>query len=463
MYRLALVVCLILSLWLTTLCLADIPKLINYQGMLTDDAGYPLTDTVSINFKIYNAPSGGDKRWEETQTDVAVTEGLFNVILGGATVGGIDIDFAEEYWLEVTVEGEQTGERLRFTSVAYAYRALVADSAAVAGSGTGGAGGWVDDGSVVRLETITDKVGIGTGSPDDKVEVVDGSMNARLAYYHYFSFPAPHEIWSGVRGTYGGDVEGFLGRRYWSSSTGNTYYGVYGSATTSGKNYGVYGSASGGSTNWAGYFDGDVHATGDISLNAGGDIAFADNSTRIYEASDDLLITADDDLKLEPDDHIYIRKDGGSYWAIFDNVNERLGVGTTSPSEKLDVEGNIDVSNNQIKNYYGFPKPNYNSGWLTINQDQTLTITHNIGGNVDNYVVDLQFKDLDHGWGTNSVKMGGDSWVSGHGGEWDGFYYYVYSHYGACWGNLTSTSIKVKRLANDVYADKILVRIWVIQ
>jgi hypothetical protein len=144
---------------------ADIPKLINYQGMLTDNSSNPLTGTYDINFKVYNAPSGGDKRWEETQTDVAVTNGLFNVILGNATLGGIDLDFSEEYWLEVTVEGEQMGERLRFTSVGYAYRALVADSAAVAGSGTGGGGGWVDDGTVVRLQDSTDKVGIGTANP----------------------------------------------------------------------------------------------------------------------------------------------------------------------------------------------------------------------------------------------------------------------------------------------------------
>jgi len=32
-------------------------------------------------------------------------------------------------------------------------------------------GGWVDDGAVVRLQTITDDVGIGTASPNDKLEV----------------------------------------------------------------------------------------------------------------------------------------------------------------------------------------------------------------------------------------------------------------------------------------------------
>jgi hypothetical protein len=172
MYRSTIVVCLSALVCLAGASLADIPKLINYQGMLTEsDGSTPVADgTYDITFKIYNASSGGDKRWEETQTDVAVTSGLFNVILGGATVGGIDLDFSEEYWLDVTVEGETMSERLRFTSVGYAYRARIADSATVAVSAPTG-GGWTDDGTVVRLETSTDKVMIGTGSPAEELHV----------------------------------------------------------------------------------------------------------------------------------------------------------------------------------------------------------------------------------------------------------------------------------------------------
>ena len=44
----------------------------------------------------------------------------------------------------------------------------------------GTAFGWVDDGAIVRLETATDKVGIGTSSPGGKVEIkVDDSENLR--------------------------------------------------------------------------------------------------------------------------------------------------------------------------------------------------------------------------------------------------------------------------------------------
>jgi hypothetical protein len=170
MYRFTIAAWFVLLAFLSGLSLADIPKLINYQGMLTDNEGDPLTGTYDITFRIYNASSEGDKRWEETQTGVAVTDGLFNVILGGATVGGIDLDFAEEYWLDITVGAEHMPERLRFTSVGYAYRARIADSATVAVSAPTG-GGWTDEGTVIRLETDTDKVMIGTGNPAEKLHV----------------------------------------------------------------------------------------------------------------------------------------------------------------------------------------------------------------------------------------------------------------------------------------------------
>ena len=124
--------------WLLVLlasAVADIPKLINYQGMLTNDAGEPLDGVSDILLRIYNAEVGGDRRWEEYHPAVSVSQGLFNVILGSES-GGMNLDFSEEYWLEVVVAGEDM-PRIRFTSVGYSYRALVADSARVATPGSG--------------------------------------------------------------------------------------------------------------------------------------------------------------------------------------------------------------------------------------------------------------------------------------------------------------------------------------
>ncbi len=110
---------------------AEIPKMINYQGMLTDNSGNPLTDTVGITFRIYDDPSQGNKKWEELQTNVPVINGLFNVILGSANP--IDsLTFDEEYWLDITVGTEHMPSRLKFTSVGYAFRAVNCDTALLA-------------------------------------------------------------------------------------------------------------------------------------------------------------------------------------------------------------------------------------------------------------------------------------------------------------------------------------------
>ena len=121
---------LIILVFLASLSLAEIPRMINYQGMLTDDSGNPLTDTLDMKFWIYNSETNGDLKWGETQNQVPIIDGLFNVILG--SVDAINLDFSEDYWLDITVGLDHIPQRLKFTSVGYAYRAQRADTAAYA-------------------------------------------------------------------------------------------------------------------------------------------------------------------------------------------------------------------------------------------------------------------------------------------------------------------------------------------
>ncbi len=113
----------------------EIPHEINYQGMLTDDEDNPLNGSYDILFKIYNHPSSGSMLWDELQEDVSVEEGLFNVVLG--SVDPIVLSFYEvdQYWLDITVEGEHMPSRVNFASVAFAYRAQKSDTALYAISG----------------------------------------------------------------------------------------------------------------------------------------------------------------------------------------------------------------------------------------------------------------------------------------------------------------------------------------
>jgi len=170
---------LILALTLfSSMLWAEVPRYINYQGRLTDSTGNPLDTTVSMVFTIYDDSTGGNAKWSETHSSVEVAEGLFDVVLGSVDTLYDSVFNAADRFLGLAVGGNpEITPRTRVVSVAYAYRAASADTAAVALSGPIGQGGWTDDGTVVRLTTSTDNVGIGTSSPSEKLDV-EGNVHA---------------------------------------------------------------------------------------------------------------------------------------------------------------------------------------------------------------------------------------------------------------------------------------------
>jgi len=110
----------------------SIPQLINYQGKLTDNAGNPQNGNFDMTFKIYNAAIGGTEYWNETQTGVTVTNGLFNVILGSVTLI-TNFPLGPNCYLEITVNGQLISPRQRIVSNGYSYYADEADNAAALG------------------------------------------------------------------------------------------------------------------------------------------------------------------------------------------------------------------------------------------------------------------------------------------------------------------------------------------
>jgi hypothetical protein len=53
---------------------AEIPKMMNYQGMLTDANGKPIDGTRSITFGLFGTETGGVALWTETHK-VSIKEG----------------------------------------------------------------------------------------------------------------------------------------------------------------------------------------------------------------------------------------------------------------------------------------------------------------------------------------------------------------------------------------------------
>ncbi|MCD4750677.1 MAG: hypothetical protein K8R59_15000 [Thermoanaerobaculales bacterium] len=98
--------------------------------------------------------------------------------------------------------------------------------------------------------------------------------------------------------------------------------------------------------------------------------------------------------------------------------------------------------------------PSYDSGWTPVATSHTVQFDHEVGGDPDAYVVDLQFNDADGsiGAGVNAYKYGGDN-VYEPATE-------SYDSRGAAWSHLDEASIGVWRLGDDLSADEVRVRLW---
>ncbi|MEW6682908.1 MAG: tail fiber domain-containing protein [Nitrospirota bacterium] len=135
---------------------AQVPQLINYQGVLKNGGGTPITGTVSVTFSIYSGPSGGTALWSETQS-VVVTGGLFNVLLGSSTAFPAYFfqGTTPDRYLGVKVGSDpEMTPRQRLVSVGYTLKAEDADS--------------LGD-RIAITDKPNQRVGVGTLSPQAKL------------------------------------------------------------------------------------------------------------------------------------------------------------------------------------------------------------------------------------------------------------------------------------------------------
>ncbi|HWR81957.1 MAG TPA: hypothetical protein VN285_01495 [Candidatus Deferrimicrobium sp.] len=119
---------------LASLAAADLPRMISYQGRLTDELGNPLNTTVGITFAIYDSPIDGTRLWSEHRASVVVSNGLFTLLLGSVNPIADSIFAGSDRWLGITVGIAPAGEpeicpRTRLASVPYASHIGTVDNA----------------------------------------------------------------------------------------------------------------------------------------------------------------------------------------------------------------------------------------------------------------------------------------------------------------------------------------------
>jgi len=109
---------------------AEVPRLLHYQGRLTEPDGTPLVGTHAVTFRLYDAAAAGAVLWEERHEVIfdVRDEGLFATNLGSVTPFPGALDFNQSLWLTTAVgdDGELL-PRQQLTAVAYAVNADLLD------------------------------------------------------------------------------------------------------------------------------------------------------------------------------------------------------------------------------------------------------------------------------------------------------------------------------------------------
>jgi hypothetical protein len=123
----------------TTQAAAGINETINVQGKIVDTDGTNAsasciaTNICDFRFTIYNASTSGTNLWQETQSNIPVVAGIFNVKLGSVTsLNDVDLENfnRDDLWVEIELDADGNGDfvsaetfapRTHLSSVPYAF------------------------------------------------------------------------------------------------------------------------------------------------------------------------------------------------------------------------------------------------------------------------------------------------------------------------------------------------------
>ncbi|MCH7877759.1 MAG: hypothetical protein IH914_00390 [candidate division Zixibacteria bacterium] len=162
----------ILALTVVTASQAVVPPLINYQGELTDNTGNPLNGSFDFTFRLYNQPTGGAPFWTEIHPAHVVTNGAVNVILGTLTLFSTATPTSNDIWLGITVGTDpELSPRTRWVSVPFAFEADRADTAQYAHQ----AGTAKLASKSIRADTAGHAFGIADNTVDSS-KIIDNSV-----------------------------------------------------------------------------------------------------------------------------------------------------------------------------------------------------------------------------------------------------------------------------------------------
>lgn len=118
--------------WIGTARGAPSSEEITLQARITDPGGQPITNTLTLHFRLVDEKGVGvgTPAWSETLTDVSVVNGILSVVLGSQNPLTPSLDLAGgERFIEIWLGSDTSGQRLGAVKVTAAAYAVAAGSA----------------------------------------------------------------------------------------------------------------------------------------------------------------------------------------------------------------------------------------------------------------------------------------------------------------------------------------------
>jgi hypothetical protein len=358
---------------------AQVPPVIQFSNVATDQDGNPLTGSVGITFSLYNNSHGGDALWSETQNVQLDNSGHYIVYLGITQTNGLPATLftsGQAHWLGVKPQGQPEQARVFLVSVPYAMKA--GDAATIGGlppsafvlapptNGSGGNGASVNSGTIltpagtgrlvspgapfagmanyipvwtgpknagdsIMYQASGKSIGVGTTSPGATLDV-NGNINASTAYNlggtaFTFGSYAHQNAFLGFAGnaTTTGSGNTASGYQALETNTSGGFNTALGTTSLAGNTTGTYNSA-------VGYFSGQalggaVLGNNNTFIGAGAAGATVHNLTNATAIGSNAEVAESNALVL------------GAVTGVNSGTSVNVGIGTTTPSYTLDVSG----------------------------------------------------------------------------------------------------------------------------
>lgn len=350
-------------------------KTMSYQGLLSTSTGTPVPDgSYDLQFDLYDSSGAGASQWTETHSAVAVHRGTFSVILGSTSP--LNADFNKKLYVEMKALGGPAGPSYPLTFSPRSELTSAPSSLAP----------WAPNGNDIYFNA--GHVGIGTSTPGSndfgtlKMLIADSNgLNSDIALqvagggYGIFNFGASRGTLSSPAASSNGDLMGgvlFRGHDGSSHQIGAAIFGYADSVPALGKMPGrlsFYTTNSNGVSRKTMALDrnGNLTVTGNVGIGTTSPISqlhvrgtspvrimgdlttlagyeYVDFMARNSPFSTDIggMRIQRDSTTGNVNTMLFAAANGNSASEKMRiNGNGNVGIGTTSPTQKLTVSGNI--------------------------------------------------------------------------------------------------------------------------